>query len=139
MDNSLGEQFCAGCCGICCAACTESLEAWCMMTTCCQGSDTREAGCCGSCCKKSFDEDSFFDEERKRDREAARHGASTSATGKPKAVNSQPSPRPSMSPTRSTANNGEGVKADIRRSSVSEAQEGDDVNGTSTGARVTTP
>ncbi|KAF9817355.1 hypothetical protein IEO21_03496 [Rhodonia placenta] len=96
--NGPGEQFCEGCCSLCCIACTEACGTWLLFTKCCDNSDGHQAGCFGSCCKKSFDEDNFFADEEKRKREAAQNGLG--------AVNTQPSPRPSMSQISHNASNG---------------------------------
>lgn len=121
MDDAL--------CGVCCIACTESFQTWCDITRCCPGSDTRirEAGCCNTCCKKSFDEDDFFAEEKRRDRAAASGVA----------INTQPSPGPSMSPTPENKignGNAENRAADTSSTSAAEdrtteAPRGYDVGG----------
>ncbi|KAI0698969.1 hypothetical protein C8T65DRAFT_742738 [Cerioporus squamosus] len=82
-DPSGCDYCCAGLCGGCCIACTESLNMYCFSKAYGSGTTTnRQAGCCGSCCNKSFDEDDQF---------AARQAADAPA------VNTQPAARNSMS------------------------------------------
>ncbi|KAI0649913.1 hypothetical protein C8Q79DRAFT_941533 [Trametes meyenii] len=84
MASASGDT-CTVCCGACFIACTEALEAWCMLTPCGGGGSTKQAGCCTRCCGQSFDEDDF-----------APNGPAASKEGGNE-VNAQPTPLNPMS------------------------------------------
>ncbi|OBZ76662.1 Tubulin-specific chaperone C [Grifola frondosa] len=63
-DKMSGFEDCCACCfALCCIGGVETMNTWCLFTSCGSGGN---GGCCGSCCKRRFDDDSFEQEEAVR-------------------------------------------------------------------------